>query len=156
MNAHAQSIAQYKVLPGTLHKKGIVSIAILPNESSFNVKMDFEVKKKPFVPVPNQLLKGSKVYQFPDEFKTEAGYKDLEHSKSLMIPKAELKFIKRGSFGHLTNAYFIQVLPTNKKTKIDIIYHPSLPSVGWAQIMITFLSKIPLLDGYKLQGEFVK
>lgn len=112
--------------------------------------MDYNVKKKDWVPVPSKLLKGKTVMEFPEEFRTETGYQNLEKQKTMEIPKAVLKFVKRADFGNLKNAYFIQVLPTNKKTKIDIIYHPSLPSVGWEKVQITFISKIPLLDGYEL------
>lgn len=153
MNSQAQNTAHYKVLPGKLHEKGKVEITVLPNESSYDVKMDFELKKKNFVPVPDRLLKGSKVYHFPVQFKTEEGYQELQEVKTMVIPKAVLKFVKRGNLLHLKNAYFIQVLPTNKKTKIDIVYHPSLTSVGWATVDITFLSNIPLLDGYEIKGE---
>ena len=60
--------------------------------------------------------------------------------------------MKRGDAGNLKNAYFFQVHPTNKKSKIDIVYHPDLPSVGWLSVDITFLSNIPLLDGYELEA----
>lgn len=151
--ANAQNEAHYNVLPGKLHKKGSVAVKVLPSKTSYDVEMDFEVKKKTLVPVPEKLLKGSKVYQFPIKFKTKQGYADLEKSKTMVIPKAVLNFVKRGNFGRLKNAYFIQVLPTNKKSKIDIIYHPSLASVGWARIKITFLSNIPLLHNYELEAE---
>lgn len=146
----AQSDANYNVLAGKLHKSGKVRVHILPETAKFKVQMDYDVKKKDWVPVPSKLLKGKTVMEFPDEFKTEAGYQNLEKQKSMAIPKAILKFVKKADFGNLKNAYFIQVLPTNKKTKIDIVYHPSLPSVGWEKVQITFISKIPLLNGYQL------
>lgn len=148
--AFAQSEANYKVLKGKLHKAGTVKVQILPEPAKYKVQMDYDVKKKDWVPVPSKLLKGKTVMEFPEEFKTETGYQHLEKQKSMEIPKAILKFVKRADFGNLKNAYFIQVLPINKKTKIDIIYHPSLPSVGWEKVQITFISKIPLLDGYEL------
>lgn len=151
--ANAQNEAHYNVLPGKLHKKGSVAVKVLPNKTSYDVEMNFEVKKKALVPVPEKLLRGSKVYQFPIKFKTKEGYVELEKSKSMLIPKAVLNFVKKGNFGKLKNAYFIQVLPVNKKSKIDIIYHPSLASVGWARIKITFLSKFPLLNNYELEAE---
>jgi hypothetical protein len=114
--------------------------------------MDFNVKKKEFVPVPSKLLKGSTVMEFPKKFRTEEGYKELEKKKTMSIHKANLHFIKRADVGKLQDAYFFEVRPTNKKSKIDIIYHPSLPSVGWLEVDITFLSKIPVLDGYELEA----
>jgi hypothetical protein len=156
MNIQAKGVGHYKVLPGTLHEKGSVEISILPYETKFSVQMVFSLKKKPYVPVPDKLLKGSKIYEFPIQFKSEEGYQYLETAKQIQIPKAILKFSRRGDLGNLKNAYFIQVLPTNKKTKIDIVYHSSLPSVGWAKIKITFISKIPVLNGYELEAEIIK
>lgn len=153
MNSQAQSVLHYNVLPGTLHQDGSVDVTVLPNKSSFEVEMAFDLKKKPLVLVPDNLLKGKKVYQFPLEFKNKKGYLDLEKLKTMTIPKAELYFVKKGNLGKLKNAYFIQVLPINKKSKIDIVYHPSLSSVGWARIKIIFLSNIPILNGYELEAE---
>lgn len=150
----AQDMAIYRVLPGTLHRKGKVVIKVLPDADKYKVQMDYDVKTKSLVPVPNKLLKGTTIMEFPPEFRTEAGYKDLEKKKTMEIKKAHLVFIKRGDIGALKNAYFLEVHPTNKKTKIDIVYHPSLPSVGWSRIKITFISNLPILDGYVLEAEF--
>ncbi len=150
--ALAANSANYKVKPGKLHSKGKVIVNILPDIEQFRVKMDFDVKKKGFVPVPAKLLRGSTVMEFPKEFRTEAGYKSLEKKKNISIHKADLRFRKRADVGKLKQAYFFEVRPTNKKTKIEIIYHPSLPSVGWLEVDITFLSKIPVLDGYELEA----
>lgn len=150
--AMAANSANYKVKPGKLHRKGKVIVNILPDAEQYRVKMDFDVKKKDFVPVPGKLLRGSTVMEFPKKFRTEAGYKELEKKKSISIHKAELHFQKRADVGNLKDAYFFEVRPTNKKSKIDIIYHPSLPSVGWLEVDITFLSNIPVLDGYELEA----
>lgn len=150
--AIASNSADYKVKPGKLHKKGTVVVNILPDIEKYRVKMDFDVKKKDFVPVPEKLLKGTTIMEFPQQFRTEAGYKELEKQGKMEIRKAELRFVKRDDIGNLKDAYFFQVRPTNKKSKIDIIYHPDLPSVGWLSVDITFLSNIPVLDGYELEA----
>lgn len=149
----ASTTASYKVLPGKLHRKGKVIVNILPDPETFRVKMDFNVKKKEFVPVPAKLLRGSTIMEFPRKFRTEEGYKELEKKKHMSIHKAELKFIKREDVGKLKGAYVFEVLPTNKKSKIDIIYHPDLPAVGWYKVDITFISKIPVLNGYELEAK---
>lgn len=118
--------------------------------------MDYKVKKKDLVPVSSSLLRGSKTFDFPNSFKTVAGYIDLQRKGTMDIPKARLKFLRRGDLGELKDAYFIEVLPTNNKSKIDIVYHPSLPSVGWRSVKITFISPFPILDGYELYAELVK
>jgi hypothetical protein len=153
LNTFAQNSAAYAVLKGQFHQTGKVVIAILPDTAKYKVQMNYEVIKKAFVPVPARLLKGKTIMEFPDVFRTEVGYQALQQHKEMEIPKARLKFVKRGNYKNLANAYFIEVHPINKKTKIDIIYHPSLPSVGWARVKITFLSKIPVLNGYELAAE---
>lgn len=149
----AANSADYQVQPGKLHRKGKVIVNILPDPEKYRVKMDFNVKKKEYVPVPGKLLRGSTIMEFPKEFRTEKGYKDLEKKKTMAIHKANLRFVKRADVGALKQAYFFEVLPTNKKSKIDIIYHPQLPSVGWLEVDITFLSNIPVLDGYELEAK---
>lgn len=144
--------AKYIVKPGKLHRKGKIFVTILPDAEKFRVKMDYQLRKKEFVPVPSKLLEGSTVMDFPPKFKTEAGYKELERVKDMETPKAHLHFTKRGTVGNLKDAYFFEVAPKNKKTRVDIIYHPSLPSVGWYEVEITFLSKFPILDGYKVDA----
>lgn len=150
--AVASNSADYKVKPGKLHKKGKVVVNILPDVEKYRVKMDFDVKKKDYVPVPEKLLKGTTIMEFPQQFRTEAGYRELEKKGKIEIRKAELRFVKREDIGNLKDAYFFQVRPTNKKSKIDIVYHPDLPSVGWLSVDITFLSTIPVLDGYELEA----
>lgn len=150
----AQTTAQYKVQKGSLHKGGKITVTVLPDTDKYKVEMKYDVEKKALVPVPGSLLKGKKAIEFPQQFRTAAGYKDLESKKEMEIPKAVLKFVKRADYKSFKDAYFIEVHPTNKKSKIDIIYHPSLPSVGWARVQITFISNIPVLSGYELIAEF--
>lgn len=153
---HAQSVAQFKVKPGLLHKKGSITASVLPDQKKYDVLLEYNVKKKSLVPVPASVLKGSKTYEFPLEFRTVKGYEKLEKVKEMTIPKAVLKFVKREDLGDLKGAYFLEVLPTNKKSKIELIYHPSLPSIGWSKVKITFISNIPVLDGYELEAELVR
>lgn len=142
--------ADYRVREGQLHKGGKVEVHILSIPDKFKVQMDYDVKKKPWVPVPSKLLKGKTVMEFPEQFKTEEGYQNLQREGSMEIPKAKLKFVKRMNVGNLKDAYLIEVLPTNKKSKIEITYHPKLPAVGWSKVEITFLSNIPILNGYEI------
>lgn len=149
---YAKDQSVYRVKEGQLHRKGKIIVTVLPEPKKFKVQMDYEVKKKPMVPVPDKLLRGKTIMEFPEQFKTEEGYKELEEKKVMEIPKAVLKFVKRGDYGKLKNAYFIDVFPKNKKTSINLIYHPSLPSVGWSEVKIKFISKIPILDGYRIDA----
>ncbi len=154
MSAHSATSADYKVKKGKLHEGGKVRVDILPETEKFKVQMSYKIKKKKLVPVPEKLLKGDTVMEFPDEFRTEKGYKHLEEAKTMEIPKARLQFLKRVELPEQkTAAYLLKVLPNNKKTEIEILYHPKLPAVGWESVEITFISNIPLLDGYEVQAE---
>lgn len=146
--------ADYEIKKGKLHKGGDVKVEILPDREKFKVKMTFDVEKKEFVPVPSSLLKGKTVMEFPEAFRTEDGYIELERKKEMDIPKARLKFVRRINLLNNRRAYQIKVLPTNNKTEIDITYNPDLPSVGWSKVKITFISRIPLLDGYEIVAEY--
>lgn len=154
MDATSATFADYKIQKGKLHEGGKVHVEILPMKERFKVEMTFAVNKKKYVPVPDKLLKGKTIMEFPDEFRTEKGYKHLEQAKIIDIPKARLQFIKRMPLPNFKTAgYLLKVLPTNKKTEIEILYHPKLPSVGWEKVEITFISKIPLLDGYEVKAQ---
>lgn len=148
---HAEAV--YKVSKGKLHRKGKVTVSVLPEPHKYKVQMSYNIKKKNYVTVPDKFLQGETIMEFPEKFKTEAGYKELQKKKEMMIPKAKLVFLKRETVGDLKDAYFIEVRPTNKKSKIEIIYHPSLPEVGWKEMDITFLSNIPVLDGYEIEAK---
>lgn len=152
LSAFGQDQSTYSVKKGKLHSKGKILVTVLPEPQKFKVQMDYEVKKKPMVPVPDKLLRGKTVMEFPEKFKTEEGYKELERDKIMDIPKAVLKFVKKADYGTFKNAYFLDVFPKNKKTKINIIYHPSVPSAGWIDVKLEFISEIPVLDGYRIEA----
>lgn len=150
---HAEDSADYKIKKGKLHKGGKVQVEILPETDTFKVKMTYDVEKKNLVPVPSSLLEGKTIMEFPEQFRTEEGYIELERKKVMDIPKARLKFVRRINLLKGGRAYVLKVLPTNNKTEIDITYNPALPSVGWSKVVITFISPIPVLDGYEIVAE---
>lgn len=148
--------ADYIIEPGQLHQKGTAKIEILPSTTTLKTSMSYDLVAKDFVPVPKKFLKDKKTMEFPIEFRTVKGYQQLEKLKVMKMPKAELKFVKRAKSGNLQDAYFVDVLPTNKKSKISLIYHPSLPDTGWQEITITMISKMPIVDGYELKARIKK
>lgn len=102
----AQSDANYNVLAGKLHKSGKVRVHILPETAKFKVQMDYDVKKKDWVPVPSKLLKGKTVMEFPDEFKTEAGYQNLEKTKEHGDSKSYLEVCEESGFREFKECLF--------------------------------------------------
>lgn len=149
----ADTGADYHILKGKLHRGGKGHIEVMPDEENFIVKMNYEIWKKPLVPVDDDELKGQTTVVLPPQFKDERGYLELETLGSMTVPKAELKFIQRVKFRELEGAYQFLVIPNNGKSKVEAIYHPSLPSTGWGRVKIIFISKFPLLNGYQAVAE---
>ena len=146
--SHAQA-AQYTVDEGKLHTGGKAQVEVLPETTDhFVVKFSYEITKKPFVPVPSNVLKGEKTFELPREFHDESGYQLLEEKKVLEVDKAMVNFLGRTD----KNGYKVEILPKNGKSRIEIVYHPSLPGAGWQYVKIKFLGNIPLLSGYETQA----
>lgn len=145
--------AHYKILEGKLHKGGEVIAEVLPDTETYSVKMNYTIKKKALLPFPENKLQGETVIDFPNDFRDERGYLELEKNKEMHIPDAEIKFIKRLDFKNYKDAYLAEVYPKNGKSKIDVIYHPEIPGVGWAKVEIIFLGDIPLLKNYQVTAE---
>ncbi|MBY0415710.1 MAG: hypothetical protein K2Q18_16165 [Bdellovibrionales bacterium] len=152
LKSFAGPLAQYYITEGKLHKGGKASVEVLENsEEKYTVKLTYELYKKILVPIPSDELKGESVLDFPAEFRDERGYMELESIGSMELPKATLKFVKRINWENLPDAYQFLILPKNGKSKIDIIYHPSVKAAGWAKILITFVSSTPILNGYQVE-----
>lgn len=151
-NVHANEVATYFITEGKLHKGGKASVEILEsNPEKYVAKLTYELYKKILVPIPADELKGESVLELPLEFRDERGYMELEIKKTMELEKATLKFIKRLKWEELDSAYQIQILPKNGKSKIDVIYHPTVRAAGWAKILITFISSAPVLNGYQVE-----
>ena len=102
------------------------------------------------VPIPDSELKGESVFELPPEFRDERGYLELQTKGAIELEDATLKFVKRLKWNNLNDAYQILLLPKNGKSKVEIVYHPSLPAAGWGKILITFINNIPIFNGYQV------
>ena len=146
----AGELATYYIHKGKLHSGGKASVEIIEeSDVNFSVKMDYEIFKKILVPIPDNALKGDTIVYLPPQFSNEAGYMELEMKKVMEIDKATLKFIRKTKWKNLADAYQILILPKNGKSKIEVTYHPSVAAAGWAKIAITFISPLPILNGYQ-------
>lgn len=143
------STAHYKLREGKLHKGGAATVKVLPHKDLFIVKMNYQIYKRGWVPVPDDQLKGETVIELPAAFKDERGYLELETRGTMSVPDAELKFIRRTNLGKYKDAFEAMVLPKNGRSKIEVIYHPDIPGAGWGQVRTIFISDIPLLNGYQ-------
>jgi len=142
--------ASYHILKGRLHKGGTATVQITEKDKAkFSAKMSYDINKKALVPIPKKVLQGETIIELPPEFKDKRGYVMLEKKGFMEVPKARLQFIKKMSWKGKENAYDILITPHNGKSMIEVVYHPSLPAAGWGQVIITFLSPYPILNGYK-------
>ena len=142
--------ASYHILKGSLHKGGSAKIEIVEkNKEKFSAKMSYNINKKALVPIPKKILQGETLIELPPEFKDKKGYAQLEKKGFMELPKARLQFIKRMNWKGNDGAYDILIVPNNGKSRIEVVYHPNLPAAGWGQVVITFVSPYPILNGYK-------
>ncbi len=146
----ANTIVKYNVDPGVLHTGGSAIVENLKHDSKFLVNIKYQLKKKIYVPIEDEKLKGETDYELPMEYQTERGYQELEALKKIEIDDAFLYFTKRADYKNLKNAYFFQVHPKNGKSKVHVVYHPNLPGVGWAQIDIFIIIKKLGIDHYQV------
>jgi hypothetical protein len=141
--------ANYHIQKGTLHKGGSAQIVILEKtKKKFSAKMSYVINKKILVPIPKKVLEGETVINLPPEFKDKRGYAALEKKGFMEIENARLQFIKRMTWNGKEGAYDILIQPSNGKSQIEVIYHPSIPAAGWGKVVITFISPYPILNGY--------
>lgn len=146
----AADIANYHILKGKLHSGGKAQVEITENsQDKFVAKMNYEIYKKILIPIPDDVLKGENIITLPPEFRDERGYMELAIKGTMEIEKARLQFIKRAKWKNFNDAYQIVIFPKNGKSKIEVLYHPSVPAAGWGRVLVTFISNAPILNGYQ-------
>jgi len=146
----ASDTANYHILKGKLHSGGSAKVVITENSPErYVAKMTYEIEKKILVPIPDDVLRGENIISLPPEFRDENGYMELETKGIMEIEKARLQFVKRVKWKTYNDAYQIIIFPKNGKSKIEVTYHPSVPAAGWGRVIVTFISNVPLLNGYQ-------
>ena len=149
--AFSGETADYHIQKGKLHSGGKARVEVVQNTpEAFIVKLNYEIYKKILVPIPEDQLKGETLFELPTEFRDERGYMELQTKGVIEIEKATLKFVRRVKWKNLSDAYQVLILPKNGRSKIEAIYHPSIPAAGWANIAVTFINNIPIFNGYQI------
>lgn len=142
----------HNIAKGKHHKGGEIKIeALEANSDSFVAHISYKIKKKIYIPIGSNKLKGSVKQSLPTTFSEKEGYDYLQSIGSLKVKKATVKFIKRESIGSYYDSYKIQILPDNGKWKGYLWYHPSVNGVGWLKSELTLLD-IPVLGDYGLSS----
>lgn len=152
--AFAGPVANYTIEKGKLHTGGTARVEVLDSsEDKYITKLNYHIQKKILVPLPEDQLKGESIFEFPPQFRDERGYLELETKGSIELEKVKLQFVKRVNWRGLKNAYQALIIPKNGKSKIEIIYHPSIKAAGWGRVLVTFVSSVPILNGYQIMIE---
>lgn len=140
----------HTVARGKHHKGGEIIIeTIRSNEDSFTARLKYSLKKKFYIPISNEKLKGELEQTLPTSFATLEGYLGLEMNGAMELEKARIEFVERVDVGQFYDSFHFVILPHNKKWKADIWYHPDVDSIGWHQSKITVYT-IPILGEYEL------
>lgn len=154
--AFAGPVANYQIEKGKLHTGGTARVEVLESSAEkFVAKLNYHIQKKILVPIPEEELKGETIFEFPAEFRDERGYLELETKGAIELEKAKIQFVKRVSWRGLKNAYQILILPRNGRSKVEVIYHPSIKAAGWGKILVTFINSVPIFNGYQIDIELV-
>jgi len=147
----AEDTAHYEILKGKLHRGGSATVKVLPDSDNFVVDLNYKIQKKALVPVPDKHLSGKTTVELPIQYRDERGYLELEEKGTVEIEKARLVYQKRVNVAEYKDAHQILILPSNGKSKTQIIYHPDAPALGWLRVKVIFVSDIPLLNGYEAE-----
>jgi hypothetical protein len=153
--ASASELSTFDILPGKLHKGGVLTASGFPdaNGVNMNVSVVYEIRKRDLVPVPSQYLKGTYDQKLPAQFLTEQGYLDLEKSKSIHLEDASVEHLGRVAIGSLSDAHLIHIIPDNHRSEMFLVYHPSIAGLGWDQLKLVLHTEIPLLRDYVIEGK---
>jgi hypothetical protein len=151
LTTFAESIS-HSISKGKHHKGGdIVIETIDSNDESFVARLKYSLRKKFYIPISNEKLKGELDQELPKIFSTKEGYLKLEEIGVLKLEKADIKFIQRVDVNEFYDSFQFEILPHNKKWKAVIWYHPDVKSLGWHQSRITVYS-IPVLGEYEINS----
>ena len=152
--ALALPASTYEIVPGKLHKGG--SLVATPDSEAVpgttTISIEYEIIRKNLVPIPNSYLRGTYEQSLPSEFLEEAGYLELETLGALEVDGATLVHQGRIPLRNLSDAHSIQIIPDNGKSEIFLLYHPSLPGLGWDQIKLVLHTNLPILGDYLIEG----
>jgi len=152
-------IMNFKIIPGQFHQGGKVSAHLVSTDTVKNVmllQLDYEVSKKPLVPVPQEYLKGGMSQELPLEFIDERGFLKLEIDKKMELPDATLVHMGRVQLAGLDNAHQVRIIAKNGRSETDVFFHPHLPELGWGKVRLLLHTPIPFLKDYLLEAVLVQ
>ncbi|MDD4975535.1 MAG: hypothetical protein PHY93_14340 [Bacteriovorax sp.] len=153
--SHASDVAKYIIQEGKLHSGGTAKVDVSQSTSEeFVANLNYQIDSIPLSIFAPQEKKKSRTIALPPEFRDERGYLELETKKKMNLDSQyeyDLKFVSRVNLKGKMDAYKILILPKNKKSTIEVIYHPSVSGAGWAKVTVTLLSKYEQINGYQIR-----
>lgn len=148
-------LLKHEVDGGKYHRGGNLTLQILESkEDKVIVQIDYVLKKKRWYPIPSKVLKGTDTLELPAIFASEEGYKELKEKGSITLEKATVNFIQNVDYKGYYDCYQISVLPSKGDWKGIFLYHPDIPSVGWAKADITFYD-VPVIKSYRMTSQVI-
>lgn len=128
----------HDILPGKFHKGGTVRITVTnQTQDSFDAVVKYQIIPRAFIPIPAEYKSGSFDATLPIEYLDERGYEDLNGQVAVQNG-ATLKHLGRKNITGYSQTHHVRLVPRSSKWILEAWYHPSLPSTGWAQLMLEF------------------
>jgi hypothetical protein len=146
----------FEILPGRLHKGGTMDVRVLsidPVAKTMVVFFEYKILKRQLAPIPSEFLKGDLTQELPLKYEDERGYLELEIKKSELVSNAILKHLGRVQFDGSQDAHKVSIEPNNGKSVIQLIYHRSLPGLGWNSIKLMLRTSLPGLKEYQVEAK---
>lgn len=146
----------YRIERGSLHTGGLVKSSIKEHQESGKViiNIQYNIKAKPFVPVPREYLSGNYEQVLPESFLDETTYLQLEVDKSMKIDEATVYHIGRADVGRYLNSHVIKIVADNGRSEMKVYYHPAISEMGWAKVIL-LVKNIPLIGNYTINAELI-
>jgi hypothetical protein len=145
----------FVINPGGFHRGGSATAKISSVDEVngvMNAQIDYVISPRSGIPFPEKYEKGSRTEVLPLDFRYEYGFRDLEAKGEIELPKAWIKHLGRVDWGKFKGAHKIEMRAKNNLSIIEIIYHPDISYLGWAQVTIKLLNTIPTRKVYLVEA----
>lgn len=149
---------QHEILPGKYHARGravIVDSISQTEDDNAVLTLNYSIVPRLFIPMPARVRQGSIQVVVPEKFLTEDGYIELSEAKSADFKDARFSYLGRVNVSGFYDAYRVLIEPKSRAWKAVVIYHPSIPGVGWYSSEITVLTE-GMAKNYVVQTRWSK
>ena len=153
--ANSPEEIRHKVVKDKVVKKGhiIVKSQVSADGKFYQVSTNYKMKLR----APYFLkLEGDKNMTLPASYFTLEGILELEESGVYSDDRIKITHLGREDFRGFYDCHKLKLEPVKKKKWDAIVYyHPDVPSVGWAKVIINF-KDIPIIQQHKVQSYYLE